>query len=676
MLARMLIRSALPALAGVIGAFPVATVVAAPPPGPGQVYSWGTNGFGKLGFDPSLGATGVTPFAVPTLTTGLGVAAGGDHSLAVLAGGAVQAWGRNVSGELGRGSTSTGSNPTPAPVSGIGGGGRGGIFCNAFPTRCAVAVSAGFNFSVALMNNGTVRVWGNNGRGELGNGSTAPNSPTPVDATGITTATAIASGHGHNLALLSSGGVSAWGYNGCGALGVGNKNNSHVPVAVSGISTATAIAAGGCHSIARLTNGKLMAWGDNFSGQLGDSTTAERTLPVEVKDITTAVSVAGGSAHSLALLSDGTVRAWGSNGNGQLGIGDSGGFANRPLEVEGLSDVAAVAAGGSTSYAIKSDGTLWAWGDNAAGQLGIGTSDMDPHPVPVQVTALGNGVVTIANAPSGNFNGAFGHILAVARAIADATPATMTFGVHAPGTTSPPQTVTVRNSGAATMTVSGVEITGANASEFTAQAGDCLGQALAHDAACAIQVAFKPGATGVRTATLEVAHDALASPKTVPLAGGVSQTDGGTDGGTDGEAPAFASASMRRRFAVNLRGPVETPVASARRRRAPRGTKFAYTVTEASRVVFTIQRKRPGRRVRGKCVKPTRKNRNRRRCTRHVLFGRFAQQAAAGANTKAWSGRLGRKRLRPGRYRATLVATDQAGNASVPKRLRFTVVRR
>jgi len=110
-------------------------------------------------------------------------------------------------------------------------------------------------------------------------------------------------------------------------------------------------------------------------------------------------------------------------------------------------------------------------------------------------------------------------------------------------------------------------------------------------------------------------------------------------------------------------------------RRVRRGTTFRYRLSEAARVVFTIQRAAAGRRVGGKCRKPTRSNRRRRKCTRYVRVGRFAQQAVAGANRKRFSGRIGRKTLRRGRHRVVLVATDAAGNKSRAKRLRFRIVR-
>ncbi|HEX7060247.1 MAG TPA: choice-of-anchor Q domain-containing protein [Solirubrobacterales bacterium] len=140
----------------------------------------------------------------------------------------------------------------------------------------------------------------------------------------------------------------------------------------------------------------------------------------------------------------------------------------------------------------------------------------------------------------------------------------------------------------------------------------------------------------------------------------------------DTERPVFLAASLKpATFAVNRHGAPETAVAS----RAREGTTFRFRLSEAARVVFAIQRARPGRRAKGHCVKPEHSNRHKPKCTRFVGTDRFAVTAGAGDNAKKFSGRIGRHALKPGRYRATLTATDAAGNESAPKRLNFRVVR-
>jgi hypothetical protein len=125
-------------------------------------------------------------------------------------------------------------------------------------------------------------------------------------------------------------------------------------------------------------------------------------------------------------------------------------------------------------------------------------------------------------------------------------------------------------------------------------------------------------------------------------------------------------------FAVDRSGTAETPVTA----RAKKGTTFVYSLSENARVVFKIEQRTTGRRVGSKCVKATKRNKSRRKCTRYVTIGSFAQAGKTGTNRKKFSGKIGRKVLRPSRYRATLTATDVDGNASKVKRLNFRVVAR
>jgi hypothetical protein len=142
----------------------------------------------------------------------------------------------------------------------------------------------------------------------------------------------------------------------------------------------------------------------------------------------------------------------------------------------------------------------------------------------------------------------------------------------------------------------------------------------------------------------------------------------------DTVAPVFTRASLAPKvFRVNRKGTAETAVAARKKR--PKGTRFRYTLSEPARVVFTIQKAARGRKVGKKCRKPTRSNRRKRACKRFVRTGRFAVVSIAGANSHRFSGRIGKRVLKPGRYRAVLVAIDAAGNRSVAKRLTFRVVR-
>jgi hypothetical protein len=142
------------------------------------------------------------------------------------------------------------------------------------------------------------------------------------------------------------------------------------------------------------SNGTVWAWGDNFYGELGNGTTSGSTVPVQVNGLSNVIAIAGGYLHSLAVRSNGTVWAWGRNEHGELGNGTSDLDSVVPVQVSGLSNVAAVAAGYAYSVALRSDGTVWAWGYNADGELGNGmTTD---SPAPVQISGLSN-VVAVAS---------------------------------------------------------------------------------------------------------------------------------------------------------------------------------------------------------------------------------------------------------------------------------------
>ncbi len=280
------------------------------------------------------------------------------------------AWGGNEHGQLGDGATGEAVD-SPVAVSGL---------------NEVVGVSAGNEHSMALLGDHTVMAWGENGHGQLGDGTTT-DSEVPVEVTGLSEVSAISAGAQHSLALLSSGDVMAWGANYVGQLGDGSETDSDVPVRVSEVSGVRSISAGGAHSLALLNGGSVMAWGWNGSGQLGDGSEANSDVPVGLNGLSEVVAVSAGEAHSLALLKSGTVMAWGSDYYGQLGDGSSETQSDVPVAVHGLSEVTAIAAGGSHSLALLKDGKVMAWGDNETGQLGDG-SEGQFSDVPVEVKGL------------------------------------------------------------------------------------------------------------------------------------------------------------------------------------------------------------------------------------------------------------------------------------------------
>ncbi len=254
------------------------------------------------------------------------------------------------------------------------------------------SVSAGLNHTCARLENGTVQCWGNNGSGQLGNG-TNTSSNTPVQVSGISTATSVAAGSFHTCARLGNGTVQCWGNNTWGQLGNGTNTSSNTPVQVSGISTATSVSTGTYHSCAVLGNGTIQCWGINVWGQLGNGTFTSSATPVQVSGITTATSVSTGVFHTCAVLGNGTVQCWGNNGSGQLG-NDTNTSSTTPVQVSGITTATAVSAGWSHTCARLGNGTVQCWGNNGSGQLGNGTSISSTTPVQVSGISTATSVST------------------------------------------------------------------------------------------------------------------------------------------------------------------------------------------------------------------------------------------------------------------------------------------
>jgi alpha-tubulin suppressor-like RCC1 family protein len=205
---------------------------------------------------------------------------------------------------------------------------------------------------------------------------------TPAEVPGLTGVTKIAGGDGFSLALRSDGTVWAWGNNYYGDLGNGTTAASSVPVQVTGLSQVTSIAAGTNSALAIRTRGittlkTVWAWGANDSGQLGDGTLTSHLTPEQVTGIT-APSVTGisvGDKFAVALGSDGSVWAWGADAAGQLGNAPAASPVARPVETTGMdSGITQISAGANHVLALKSNGTVLAWGDNSQGELGTGST--------------------------------------------------------------------------------------------------------------------------------------------------------------------------------------------------------------------------------------------------------------------------------------------------------------
>ncbi|MBW7928438.1 MAG: hypothetical protein H3C58_10225 [Fimbriimonadaceae bacterium] len=209
---------------------------------------------------------------------------------------------------------------------------------------------------------------------------------------GLRSATSLAGGASHSLGLRIDGTVWAWGHNERGQLGVGTITDRLTPTQTLGLTGVIDVAAGRDYSIALRGDGSVWAWGSNEYGQLGDGTTTGSSTPVwTMVGLPGVAAIAAGSHHSLALRSDGSVWAWGSNEYGQLGDGTTTRRLS-PVQVIGLTDAVAIAAGAGHSLAIRRDGSVWAWGNG--GTLGDGTTT--GRLSPVQVVGLTDAVAIAA----------------------------------------------------------------------------------------------------------------------------------------------------------------------------------------------------------------------------------------------------------------------------------------
>jgi alpha-tubulin suppressor-like RCC1 family protein len=359
----------------------------------GAVRCWGNNVDGKLGYGHALTiGDDELPASEPLVDAGgkvVQLTAGSYHTCALLEGGAVRCWGNNAVGQLGYGHTNDigiFESPAAAPLVEIGGP--------------AVQVAAGANHTCALLEDGTIRCWGDNTVGQLGYGhqNNIGDDEKPISAGAVQVrgaALQLTAGTVHSCALLEGGVVRCWGSGSAGQLGLGRPENvgddefpSSAPVVPVGGAVAQ-VAAGYHHTCATLVDDTVRCWGMNIAGQLGivdhgsirflgDDELASSAPSVNLGGAV--LQLSGGYNHTCALLRGGGVRCWGNNMYGALGygnitpIGDDEAPAQSPLVPVGGVAVE-LSAGMHHTCALLDSGAVRCWGQNSDGQLGYGHLD-------------------------------------------------------------------------------------------------------------------------------------------------------------------------------------------------------------------------------------------------------------------------------------------------------------
>lgn len=353
-----------------------------------ELYMWGSNYAGAVGDDSTSDRSSPVQLAGEDWS----VVSTASHSAAVKTDGSLWAWGPNTNGQLGQSDTVARSSPAQV---------------GSLTNWKSVEVGNQSNFAIKTNNSLWAWGWGNSGRHGL---NSTVNVSSPMQIGSLTNWAKVASSNASSLAVKTDGTLWAWGGNASGVLGDGTVINRSSPVQIGAL-TAWAGITCGTHSMAVKTDGTLWTWGLNSHGQLGRNTRStiyvpqDLSSPTQLGVLTTWSRVSGGNSSSFAITSSGTMWAWGLNSSGQLGLNDITSRSS-PVQIGALSTWSKISSrfSGINCAAIKTDGTLWAWGNNGSGQLGDGTVVNKSSPVQIGVLTSWSGI-SVGSSPAALLEG-------------------------------------------------------------------------------------------------------------------------------------------------------------------------------------------------------------------------------------------------------------------------------
>jgi len=392
-------------------------------------WCWGENGSGVAsGGQGRLGDGTVLQRNIPTAVIAgnapwTSISAGGRHTCGIRANGAIICWGQ--SNLLGANMLSFLNKPTeisgggswkksaPGQTHGCGiktddtgwcwgsnSGGQVGNNAQYIPQLTPTSINGGGTWkqisggavhTCGIKSDDTARCWGNNGQGQLGDNTTVPRS-TPVTLSGGGTWKRLSAGAYHTCGIRSDDTLRCWGSNGNGQIGDNSTTQRSSPTAVSGGGTWKEVAARSTHTCAIKMDDTIWCWGQNTNGQIGNGTSGGNILvPTAVSGGHTWKFIAQGSgaSHNCAIRMDDTAWCWGSDSSGMIGDSTVGGIRTSPVGVDGGHTWKHITIGSGHSCGLKSDDTIWCWGSNVYGRLGISSNASYTQQTPIIISAAG-----------------------------------------------------------------------------------------------------------------------------------------------------------------------------------------------------------------------------------------------------------------------------------------------